>query len=1448
VLSFSIGHSIDYLTESVAAGREAYYSDAVAAGEPPGVWSGLGATALGLAGEVNAEVIAGLYGQFLDPRDGETVLGNARRNYSKAEELYARKLEANPHASAEERELMRVSAGKEARETVAFYDATFSPPKSVTVLFFAFEAQEMQARARGDLDAALQWAAHRRAVEDAVRVGSAASVDYLARHGGYTRTGHHGPASGTWQDAHAWTVASFFQHDSRNHDPQLHIHNAILNKVQGPDGKWRAIDWDAVKLHKGAAGAIGDRVMFERLVSTLGVTVAERPDGQAREIVGVDQRVIDLFSSRTRAITPKTAQLVERFEAQRGRAPNALELYRLSKVATLATRPGKEHAGETVDERLARWDRMVRETSDGLLADVDSGLAGVAWAALRAADREQVAGEFDPKAVREMAVAKAQAVQSRFHEADVIRAVDSALPDYLGGLTAAEVEELVSGLAGEGIGEHCSKLTAEAPGAATLPDAERLANGLSSHQRPGTELYASNDHLRSERAIRAASVERGATATNAELAAFFTASLTETGFVLAKDQAAAIEGILTSGAYVESLVGPAGTGKTRVVGAVARAWTDPGLWGGARQRCFGLATAQIATEELAEVGLTARNVTAWLNAQERLAGGGTNPADQGLALRAGDLVVLDESSMANTPAVAAIREHVHAAGAKLLLAGDHRQLAAVGAGGAMSMVEATGISYRLTEPRRFTHEWEAAAGLRLREGDVSALVEYRKHGRIVDGGTYADAAGAAVKGYLADYLTGRDTRLLVDTNDQAAEVSARVRAELVELGKVTEHGVTLGRQGTTAGVGDLVEARRLAWELAGHEGNRRGPVTREQYRVLGVRADGGLDVAHVAGHGADGEQLGDRLVLPAEYVAKDLALGYASTVHSVEGTTVDTSHSVATSNTGRSAQYVEMTRGRDSNTAYVQTIADATDVRPGQTIERVDPLAVLDRSHEDGSGDRAALVEAEESSREMRSVRTAMERLAEVAERQAVGRTEALLDHLLDRDVISESQRMALTLDENTATLSRVLRQAEVAGHDPLDVLTGAVVERELGNARSIASVLHHRITDRVDLDPAGDSPADWVPKVADPAYQQHLDDLAQAAHHRRDELGEQAAQEGPQWAVEAFGLVPDGRDERAEWVERAGVVAAHREHAAHTDDAVALPGAPPRQRVEEYASWRASYRALGCPEDTREEWELSDGALRVQVRAYERELAWAPPYVAKDAGGTARAAEDAQADATLLGVRAEVSDDQTERTRLAGEAAAADARAVVLQEQAAALLAADNVRAEWFVHTAVTRYHADRARLELASRGIDPDSADERVTAEEWLTAHREERAVEEPLQVVTDADVDELAVERETPVEERPVMVAEIPVPDIRGAAAGDPAFDENSEGWTRVPDVDTTRQAVEEAHRALEEMAQRVAWEAAREAEEHAGRLGQWHAADQALADAEATEDHPVASWEW
>jgi hypothetical protein len=120
------------------------------------------------------------------------------------------------------------------------------------------------------------------------------------------------------------------------------------------------------------------------------------------------------------------------------------------------------------------------------------------------------------------------------------------------------------------------------------------------------------------------------------------------------------------------------------------------------------------------------------------------------------------SAMTDTPALAAIRRHVDAAGAKLLLVGDHKQLAAVGAGGGMDLIAATGARYELADARRFTHDWERAASLRLRNGDETVLRDYHRHGRLLDSGTVEQAEAVAAQAWLADTLAGKRSLLVVE--------------------------------------------------------------------------------------------------------------------------------------------------------------------------------------------------------------------------------------------------------------------------------------------------------------------------------------------------------------------------------------------------------------------------------------------------------------------------------------------------------------------------------------------------------------------------------------------------------------------------------------------------------------------------------------------------------------
>ena len=47
------------------------------------------------------------------------------------------------------------------------------------------------------------------------------------------------------------------------------------------------LDGKAIHEHKAAAGAIAERVMEAHLAHTVGARVETRPDGKAREVVGV---------------------------------------------------------------------------------------------------------------------------------------------------------------------------------------------------------------------------------------------------------------------------------------------------------------------------------------------------------------------------------------------------------------------------------------------------------------------------------------------------------------------------------------------------------------------------------------------------------------------------------------------------------------------------------------------------------------------------------------------------------------------------------------------------------------------------------------------------------------------------------------------------------------------------------------------------------------------------------------------------------------------------------------------------------------------------------------------------------------------------------------------------------------------------------------------------------
>ena len=526
MLTIASGYDPLYLTRAVATGRENYYLSAVAEhGEPPGIWTGAGCPELGLAigSQVDNTVMERLYGAFLDPRDpaGKATLGRAPSGFdSHNDKIAARiaaRIAAEPEATRERRDQLIMQALKEQRAAVYFFfDATFSVPKSVSLLHASLQVRAEQAREAGRDEEAGRWAAHAQAVWDGIMAGNQAMLDYLQREAGYSRAGYHGKGSGRFADAHQWVIASFAQHTSRDHDPQLHVHNAILNRVlrddplasrPGDRQAWRTLDGAALYAAKPAAAAIAERALAEYLSARLGVQTAARPDGNGWEIAGISEELRAAFSSRRRAIGPRVQELIAEYQRKHGKAPNARAVWSMAQFVTLDSRRAKAHSAPARAALLARWEAQSRQAETTALSTIPEAVLGQRTHRARA---RPPAGKAVDR-VLAAAVADAQRSKATFSRYELTRMINRHLPDFLGGLPGEQVTRLLDELTDEALrpGGPAGTVLLTAPEMVPVPDAYRRADGLSLWRRHGAEIYTTRAMLDTEaRLLRAATGAR----------------------------------------------------------------------------------------------------------------------------------------------------------------------------------------------------------------------------------------------------------------------------------------------------------------------------------------------------------------------------------------------------------------------------------------------------------------------------------------------------------------------------------------------------------------------------------------------------------------------------------------------------------------------------------------------------------------------------------------------------------------------------------------------------------------------------------------------------------------------------------------------------------------------------------------------------------------------------
>src|SRR5215472_4135257 len=375
---------------AAASPLEYYLAPADKGGEPAGRWAGRGLPALGFsAGQViDRGVFEPLYGKHLDPRDptGKTRLGRAAQQFTPEEAIFRELAAAEPHASPARLAELRTLAKAQVRHAVPFWDITVSVSKSITLLYGGLLAAAEKTRRAGDTARAGHLERRAGRVWAAIMEGNRAALEYLQDEAGMTRTGYHrgsgtesGAELGRWEHARDWVIGSFRQHTSRDGDPQLHVHNLVLNKVATErDGKWRKLDSRSLYRFQGAAAAIAAAVTETALTRELGVAWVPRADGHGREIAGISQAMMDAFSSRRQAITEQARRIAGQREREHGRRPDARQMFRIQKDIAYRTRAAKPETPLDIRAKLREWEQTARDRDLGELSAIPGAVAEAA--------------------------------------------------------------------------------------------------------------------------------------------------------------------------------------------------------------------------------------------------------------------------------------------------------------------------------------------------------------------------------------------------------------------------------------------------------------------------------------------------------------------------------------------------------------------------------------------------------------------------------------------------------------------------------------------------------------------------------------------------------------------------------------------------------------------------------------------------------------------------------------------------------------------------------------------------------------------------------------------------------------------------------------------------------------------------------------------------------------
>lgn len=966
--------SINYYLNGVAKdldthGRMDYYT---AHGNPPGIWLGRACQDLGVVAGSRADrqQVERLFNNLKHPVTGVELKndGVSKRGHTR---------------------------GPNGVGAVSGFDLTFENSKSISLLW-----------ALGDEDI-------RRTVQQCHDEAVEETMEWWQDDIAATRIGK----GGALQVEVKGVAANKYDHyDTRDHEPHLHSHVVVSNIAVRLDGQTGALDGRTIYAAQVYTSEKFNNIMRDKLRERLGVEFEQREGVQVSgkavvlDIAGMPAPLIENFSTRSRETNRIYNELVERERELTGHEPSWKTKSNLKEKAFVQARKPKDQRIRSLQELREEWAATARQ----LGYDMPSIISQCVGRDVKPLDGERLAEQ--PDIVRDLAelartdptqwdkrlagknrnivdrisgeVSSQATTVTRYTVGAAVHRLTATIPMATGTreqLVQAVTSRILDGL--ESVTPHRYILPDTA-----IHDPLLAVDGQASADTPRLDRYATPRLLDAEKHLMDAADENTVTPPDPAdvdrlLDRYAARFRQEKGYAMAADQLAAARAMLATGKRIGAVTGPAGTGKTTTCRAIKTVYEQMRGQGSV----IGMATSAVAAQELSDsLGVPANTVAKIITDQltgknhtrantikeltELVDNGKASSSQRALLAKLvieqrssvipeNGVVIIDEASMTSTMDLARIERICEDRHARIILVGDHQQLAAPGEGGGfLGWMDRSGHAQRLDSVWRFDDPDETRATITLREGKLdatgtpAALDMYANLGErpantgkdhpITPARHTANDAGrihGASDGTMEDTayqrtLDALDERrsalLIVATNDSLREINERISLALQAKGVVDatpSHHAPLS-DGLSCAQGSIIVTRK----------NDRTIVATDGVHVMNgtlwtVTATGPAGVTAVRNDGS-----GATIKLSREYLRESAELGYAVTAHRSQGMTVDEANLWVPqgASINKELLYVAMTRGRRANdmwidTATMQQLQDSNEYRAWADRKRV---------------------------------------------------------------------------------------------------------------------------------------------------------------------------------------------------------------------------------------------------------------------------------------------------------------------------------------------------------------------------------------------------------------------------------------------------------------------------------------------------------------------------------